>query len=211
MRRASRLMLAVVVFVLSMTGCTTFDPKPDPSRFFTLSPLRQVNEDQGRAWDTSERILIGLGPIRLPGYLDRQEIVVRGGPNRFDVLENDHWAEPLDQNFTRVVAQNLSVLLGTEGVVLYPWPRERAPKYQVEIDVFGFETNRAREAQLTARWSILDGSNKKPLQLKDSRLIRAAKETTTDGVVGALSEALGDLSREIADGVKAVDRQLAKP
>jgi uncharacterized lipoprotein YmbA len=210
MRRALRLMLVIGVFAWSLTGCTTLEPRPDPSRFFTLSPLRQA-DGQAAAPDNSERILVGLGPIKLPGYLDRQEIVVRGGPNRFDVLENDRWAEPLDENFTRVVAQNLSLLLGTERIVLYPWPRERAPKYQVEIDVFGFESNRAREAQLAARWSISDGGNKKPIQLQDSRLIRAAKETTTDGAVAALSEALGDLSREIADGVKAVDRQLAKP
>jgi uncharacterized lipoprotein YmbA len=210
MRRASRLSVVGIV-ALSLTGCAILEPKPDPSRFFTLSPLRQIDDGQAKAWDNSERILVGLGPIKLPGYLDRQEIVVRGGPNRFDVSENDYWAEPLDENFTRVLEQNLAVLLGTERVVLYPWPRERVPKYQVEIDVFGFETNRAREAQLTARWSILDASNKKPLQLKDSRLLRAAKETTTDGAVGALSEALADLSREIADGMKAVDQQLAKP
>jgi hypothetical protein len=31
------------------------------------------------------------------------------------------WAEPLETNFARVLAENLSVLLTTERVAVYPW------------------------------------------------------------------------------------------
>lgn len=207
MTPAMSLAMALGLLVLSLAGCGSLEPKPDPSRFFTLSSLRQVEDAVVKQSGNPERILLGLGPIKFPGYLDRQEIVIRSGQNRFDVSENDRWAEPLDENFTRVLAQNLSALLGTARIVHFPWSSERKPKYQLEVEVFRFEVNSARDAEFSARWTVIDGSNKKPLNLKESRLTRAAKEKSTDASVAALSEALGDLSREIADTVSAIDGQ----
>src|SRR5574342_626514 len=100
-----------------LAGCGTFSPKPDPSRFFTLSSLPQVEESVVKNSASQNGVFLGIGPIKFPGYLDRQEIVVRSAQNRFDVSENDRWAEPLDENFTRVLAQNLSVLLRTDRII----------------------------------------------------------------------------------------------
>jgi uncharacterized lipoprotein YmbA len=153
----------------------------------------------------AEQMLLGIGPIKFPGYLDRQEIVTRSAQNRFEVSENDRWAEPLEENFARVLAQNLAGLLGTDRIIFFPWSRDKKPLVLVTIEVLSFEANSAREAQLSARWSIMDGSNKKPPNLKVSRLVRPAKDPSTDGAVAALSESLGDLSREIAEAISAID------
>src|SRR5262249_14257463 len=37
---------------------------------------------------------IGLGPIKLPEHLDRDEMVTRMGPNRLELSDKDRWAEP---------------------------------------------------------------------------------------------------------------------
>lgn len=42
--------------------------------------------------------------------------------------------------------------------------------------------------------------------MKESRALRNAKEKSTDASVAALSEAVGDLSREIAETVNAINR-----
>ncbi|MGE5818813.1 MAG: membrane integrity-associated transporter subunit PqiC [Deltaproteobacteria bacterium] len=154
---------------------------------------------------SQEGVLLGIGPIKFPGYLDRQEIMVRSAQNRFEVSENDRWAEPLEENFARVLTQNLSLLLRTDRIVSYPWPVDRKPTYQIEIEVLRFEANSAREAQLFARWAVSDGGNKKIISVKETRVLRQAKEKSTEGSVAALSEALGDLSREIADAVGLID------
>ena len=67
------------------------------------------------------------------------------------------------------------------------------------------EANSERTGQLFARWSILDNANKKVAVVKESRVTRNAKEKSTDGSVAALSEAVGDLSREIAAAVSAIN------
>jgi uncharacterized lipoprotein YmbA len=82
----------------------------------------------------------------------------------------------------------------------------RRPTYQVEVEVLRFEANAAGDVQLSARWAVSD-VNKKTPQSKESRLARPVKVKSTEASVAALSEALGDLSREIADAVRNIDGQ----
>ena len=129
---------------------------------------------------------------------------MRSDQNRLDVSVNDRWAEPLEENFSRVLSQNLALLLNTDLIVIHPWSLANRPRYQVEIEVFRFEANSERNGQLFARWSVLDSADKKVAVVKESRVTRNAKEKSTDGSVAALSDAVGDLSREIANAVSAI-------
>jgi len=192
---------------LSLAGCGSLFPKPspNPSRIFVLFSPLQTAERQDL--DRPGQISLGVGPVRLPAYLDRREIVTRVAQNRFDLSENDRWAEPLDENFTHVLAQNLSVLLGSDRIITYPWPLDKRPRYRVQIDVFRFEVNSAGEAELTARWAVVDETGKEAPNLNESRLSRPAKDKSTDAYVTALSETVSDLSQEIAKTVIALARQ----
>jgi uncharacterized lipoprotein YmbA len=206
MNRSINSILRIAVIGLSLAGCGTFSPRPDPSRFFTLSSLPQVEQATLKNSTRPEKMFLGIGPIKFPSYLDRQEIVVRSAQNRFDVSENDRWAEPLQENFARVLSENLALLLNTDLIIVYPWSPANRPRYNVEIDVLRLEANSERNGQLFARWSVVDGAAKKVAVVKESRIIRNAKERSTDGSVAALSEAVGDLSREIAETVNGIDR-----
>jgi uncharacterized protein len=106
-----------------------------------------------------------------------------------------------------ILSQNLAVLLNTDLITTYPWPPGNRPRYQVEIEVLRFEANNDRNAQLFARWAVLDAGDKKIAVVKEPRALRNAKERSTDASVAALSEAVGDLSREIAETVSAIDRR----
>ncbi len=186
---------------LLFAGCGTFSSKPDPSRFFTLSSLQESKEASYKG-GAGELISLGIGPLKFPGYLDRQEIVTRSAENRFTVSEYDRWAEPLDENFGRILSQNLALLLPNGRIVQYPWPSSKKPDFQVEIEVLRFEVNSARDADLWARWEVIDASDKSSVAMKESRLKRPAKDRSTEAAVAALSEVGADLSREIADTVR---------
>ena len=81
-------------------------------------------------------------------------------PNRLELSNQDRWAEPLDNNFKQVIAQDLTQLLGTHAITFFPWPGTTRVDYQVRIDVYRFETDSAANAQLVAHWQVLDGSGK---------------------------------------------------
>jgi uncharacterized lipoprotein YmbA len=188
-----------------IAGCPSFSPQPDRSRFFALT----ANAEADSAADSSglEQLSLGVGPVRIPGYLDREELVTRVAENRFDVAQNDRWIEPLEENLSRVLAQNLYTLLRSERIVRYPWPNSRRITHQVEIEILRFEPTAAREAQLSARWVIVDTATKQPLANKTSFLKRPIRQESKEAAVDAMSETLSDLSREIADTVRTIIKQ----
>ena len=200
------LMLFCGFACLDLLGCASLSPKPDPSRFFTLTPLPQaVQTPPTNA--SGGQISLGIGPVKFPGYLDRDELVNRVSQNRFAIAENDRWAESLADNFTRVLVQNLAALLGTDRIILYPWLGNQKPAYRVEIEVLRFEPDASHNAQLFARWTVRDAGEKIPPTVRESRLTRPLNGSSTEESVAALSAALGELSQEIAAAVRTIESQ----
>jgi uncharacterized lipoprotein YmbA len=197
------LMGAATLAACSFGSFTT--PTPDRTRFYALTA--KAGADGAANNPGAEQISLGVGPVRIPGYLDRDELVTRAAENRFDVSQNDRWIEPLEENVSRVLAQNLYTLLKSERLVRYPWPNSRRVTHQVEVEVLRFEPNSSREAELSARWAVIDTATKQSLANKTSFIKRPVKNDAKEAAVDALSEALADLSREIAEAVRAVAQQ----
>jgi uncharacterized protein len=193
--------ILLLVYVIS-AGCVSLGAKPDPSRFFALASLPRTDQKVQDATGTNA-LALGIGPVKLPGYLDREEIVTRVSQNRFAVAENDRWAEPLEENFSRVLSQNLSILLQTDRIVAYPWERNQRPTYQVQVEVLRFEPNAEQMVELWARWSITDNT-KKTVSVRESYLSRPAKDKSTEASVAALSEVVGGLSQEISASIRGL-------
>ena len=200
----SRKKLCSILLLLCLIpgGCISLEPKPDPSRFFSLTPLPRTGQRAQDAAGTNALVL-GIGPIKFPGYLDRQQFVTRISQNRFAVAENDRWAEPLDENFSRVLSQNLSILLQTDRIVAYPWERSQQPAYQVQVEVLRFEPNAEQLVELSARWIIVDGA-KKTISSRESYLTHPARDKSTEASVAAMSDVVGGLSKEIAADIRAL-------
>ena len=177
-----------LLLCLIPAGCSSLDSKPDPSRFFSLASLPRTGQRAQDAAGTNA-LALGIGPIKFPGYLDRQQFVTRISQNRFAVAENDRWAEPLEENFSRVLSQNLSILLQTDRIVAYPWERNQRPTYQVQVEVLRFEPNAEQLVELWARWIILDDA-KKPISVKESFLTQRTRDKSTEASVAAMSEVL---------------------
>lgn len=207
MNRLINIAMALGLAGLSLSGCSPFSPRPDPSRFFTLTPISQVDEIATNVVSNPAGISLGIGPISLPGYLDRPEIVIRPGANQIDVSQRDRWAEPLEENFARVLSQNLSALLRTYRLTMYPWPVGKKPDYQVKIEVFRFEANAAGNVQLSTRWAVSDTREKSSIEYRDSHISYPLRTKSVEGTVATLSEALGVLSREIADAVRVIEHR----
>jgi hypothetical protein len=196
--------LGVIILLVGFipAGCSFLEVKPDPSRFFSLTPLPRTDQRAQDAAGTNA-LALGIGPIRFPGYLDRQQLVTRISQNRFAVAENDRWAEPLEENFSRVLSQNLSILLHTDRMVTYPWERSQQPTYQVQVEVLRFEPNAEQLVELWARWIIMDAA-KKTVSIRESYLRHPARDKSNEASVAAMSEVVSDLSKEIAAAIRVL-------
>lgn len=197
--------MCVVVACVISSGCATFSPSPDPARFFTLTSVYQVDRNLFQSPANPGRPSFGIRPIKFPGYLDREQIVTRISQNRFQVAENDRWAEPLEENFTRVLVQNLSALVPTARFVSYPWRLIERPDYDYEIEVLRFEANATASVELIARWLVREAGMEQALAVKEVRFTLPVKGSSTEAAVAALSNVLGEFSQEIAQTVQALE------
>ena len=77
-----------------LTGCG----RSIPPRFYVLSPLPRGQQVSA----PDKPLVIGIGPVELPPYLDRPQIVSRPDANRIALAEFDRWAEPLASSFSGV-------------------------------------------------------------------------------------------------------------
>jgi hypothetical protein len=197
--------LAALVGASVLAGaCSVLAPRPDPSRYFVLTALAENERSDGTPLDG---VALGLGPIGLPAYLQRAGIATRVGPNRVEFSEVARWAEPLDASFGRVVAENLSRLLGSDRIVMYPWFDATRPDYTVQIDVLRFERGSDGVAELAARWLIKDGTSRALLEDREASLREPVAGTDTEAAVAALSRAVAELSRELASAIRRLPRR----
>ncbi len=194
-------LVATTLFVLAtITGCS-LAPKADPSQFFVLNPMM---ENQASASATELDVALGLGPIRIPEYLRRPQMVTRVGPNQVTYAEYDRWAQPLEASFIRVLREDLSGLFGVVDIAIHPWFSTAQLDFTVEIEVERFERDPSGAAQLRCMWVIKDGTSGERLDGGQFNQSQPADSATAGASVAAQSRLLGELSREIATAIKRV-------
>jgi hypothetical protein len=103
-------------------------------------------------------ISLGVGPISLPSYIDRSELVFQSGPNEFQVPPNVSWAGSLSDNIAAVLARDLQEVLGSREVLTAPWPAGRSPQRRVALDIRQFHGISGEGAILDAAWQIQDAA-----------------------------------------------------
>jgi uncharacterized lipoprotein YmbA len=147
--------------------------------------------------------------VALHPYLDRPQIVTRASRARLVLGEFDQWSASLRDSVTRALAENLSLLVPTDRVVLYPWSRTTVPDYQVTVEVTQFDAGPGGEVILVARWQILN-ANEKELVMRKSRLTAAAGGHEYEATVTAMGRTIDALSRDIAAALLTIAQQAPK-
>jgi uncharacterized lipoprotein YmbA len=187
--------------LLFVLGCAS----SPPTRFYTLSSLQEGGK--GSRESTSDQgFAIVVGPIKFPAYLDRAEIVTRSSSNKITLSDFDLWAGSLEEDFSRILTENLSVLLSTESVTVYPRLRPELAKYQITMDVIRFDGPLGGDVSLIARWAVLQGKEKKLMSVRKSTIVEPSGRKDYEAIVAADSRALEKLSREIAEVIKTLPK-----
>ncbi len=194
--------LTLTPLFVVLGGCAS----TPPTRFYVLNYIPSSKAEQ-QAAATEHGLAIGVGPVELPQYLHRPQIVTRGSNNELHLSEFDRWGEPLERTVPRILAENLSVLLSTDRVAVFPWEKSTPIDYQVAVKLSRFEMNLGGESLLVARWSVMRAKGKEVLMTRRSSFRELADGQDYEATVSALSRTLADLSREIAAEIKAVSQK----
>ena len=191
-----------VLFIaaLLVAGCGT----TQTAQFYTLSALDSQNTSPDLA--VGENVAVGIGPVEFSKALRKPQIVTRTSPHRLNVDEFHRWGSPLDEDFTRVLAENMSTLLGTDRVAVFPWGEYFHPTYRIVMHVQRLEGQPGGPVVLDARWTLL-GEDGKELTMTRSLIEEPPAGGGYEGLVAAKSRAVAILSREIAQEIHGLESE----
>ena len=174
------------------------------ARYYVLS---SIDRPVAKAADGSVGRTIGVGPLRLPSYLDRQQIVSRTSDNSVKLAQFDRWAEPLKDSVPRIITANLAALLPNDRVLLYPWRASEVLDCKVSIDLQRFDGVIAGEATLDAEWSLSCGAKPRAERRTPTRIVFPVDGTDYDSLARTQSQLLRALSEAIAKDIETITSQ----
>lgn len=175
------------------------------TRFYSLSPIPAAETAPGDLRPLGGKA-VGIGPVDLPDYLDRPQIVIRTSPHELRLAEFDKWAGTLKNAVPQVITENLAVLLGSDQVFTFPWKSGLPIHYQVVIDIQRFDAQLGSHVDLQALWTVFENDGRKPLSTRKSAIRKPLAGADYAAVVQAESLALAALSGEIAAALADIDR-----
>ncbi len=196
-----RELFTLSLFVVILTGCAS----SPSSKFYQLNPVQ--NKTSASDVSPYNSLVIVIGPVLIPDYLDRPQIVTRSGKNELKLSEFDRWAGSLESDVTRVLVEDISSLLPADlfSVVRWtPYLEGQVPaSYRVEVLVDRFEGTPGDSVLLKAQWGVF-AANRSLLLKRESLIREQINGSSYDALVAAMSSALERLSRDIAGGIRSV-------
>ena len=179
-------LVSALALALALTGCSLpAQLKSSPSvRYYVLSsplPASSASESAG----------IGVLPVTLPGYLTRQQIVLRDADGiNITINEYDRWAEGLGQGISRVLCDALAV----RGIPALPLRTGAKVTEKLMLDVRRLDGPLNGEVTIDVVWRLQrDGDVLKSAHFVASR---PAGES-----IESMVEAESLLVRDLADSI----------
>lgn len=188
---------ATFVAIAWLTGCGALDPRPDTARYFLLRPLAEPSANA-----PLDDLVLGVGPITLPDFLDRNEMLDAVGPYEMRYSAQNRWIEPLGDQLRRTISDNLNLLLLPDAVVAFPWYASDAVGLQVEITFDATPPDDAGGWRGSARWVLRDGGRGTALERDDFAFDLGGREGPPEETASRLSAEMSRLSTEIAEAIR---------
>ena len=194
---------AALVFLLVLGGACQLlpKPKPEPTRFYTLALTVPPQTRVGAA-----PLVVGLGPIAFPSYLDQAQLVRRLDDERIAYAPADRWAGPLRNQFERALALRLMGALDTDDVPTFPWWPGRRIDASVQLTLLAFESDSSGMARLDALWKVKGGTREEVAESGQASIREPIAPGGAEAAVAALDRALEQLAQAIAADVRRVVR-----
>jgi uncharacterized lipoprotein YmbA len=186
--------IASLILTAMLYSCGT-----SASNFYILTPTNNYKQMNS---NTESDISIGIGSLEFPDYLRKPQIVTFRNNNEIYFDEYNRWAEPLDENFTHIVLENLSNMIPTNNIYLFMWPEENSNIFQITIKINQFGMSSDSTVVLDARWAVSTSNEMAFLMTEKSSYQERITNLDYNQIAAAMSKLSGDLCKDIAAEVK---------
>ena len=192
-RKVTLTLVAAMVGVLA--ACASA-----PTRFYTMSPVVQAPSIVAK----TQPLYIELAPVSVPERLMRPQLVLRSDSARIEILEQDRWSAPFNDELRDALAAQLAGRLGAIDVTHGGRPAN-APIYRIVVTLSQFDAVRGGAVDAQLSWTALrsdqrGGANSTACQL---HLNEATTGDDAAASVQAIQRVVSHLAQAIAKDVQA--------
>lgn len=146
---------------------------------------------------------LGLGPVFLPESHNQPGVVSLTQGQEVTVAQYHIWAGYLNQSVTRVLADNLSILLGADTVWPFPWDNRMRPARQVRVIIEEMAGERGKTLALQAKYILTADNGERTLAAERARIEVPCTADSYEAYVAAINQALNQLSEHMANTLLA--------
>jgi len=191
------LRVLITTFSLACCGCLSVPNSPVP-KFYTL---QATSLGENKQLDISPKFIIGIGPVEIPEYQNRPQMVTQDSDGMLKFAQFERWGESLDSGLARLILENLTAMFPQAGFQIFPCNFSIPLDYQIIINVVQLENQLDKDVLLTTQWTVVDSKTKEMLLTKRSQIRQPVSPQTYSGIASALSRAVTLLSREIGENL----------
>ncbi len=188
---------------LVLCGCSLLGRPGPPPSYFLLCPEAKVPASglQGKEPPKQGKVPVIVGPVEIPAYLDRPQVVRFTGPNKLHVSQSARWAEPLDGAVERVIAANLQGL-GNGALDVLPFSRNVSlgpggQGLRILLNIYSFEQRPDGKVVLDVWWCLVPKDKIQRVAERREYLSSSLPAKTTGDMAAAMSRLLYRLSKDI--------------
>ena len=195
--------IVISIALMALAACVSVVPESthvEPTNYL-LTPL-----DSNLSFSDSD-FLNGTSfyvrQVELAPYLEGSGLVSRAESTKVEFSNLHRWGEPLDEGIARVVAKNLSIVLGTLNYSAYPHRQKPQCDVDIGLHIERFEQIPGAMVILVGTWQIFLDNQQVYTEALSEKIKLTSPATSRDKVsqVRALSQALGKVSEHIAAGL----------
>lgn len=184
--------IKLLIALLFLISACSIGGKSDPSHFYVLDPIVE-RVTNGNLKD----LIMVVGPITIPGYIDRPQIVTKTKSSELQLAEFDRWAEPMSDMMIRTLAENMKALTGSNSIYTYPFSSQIDSAYQLRAYIIKFENNQDGNARLVVHWQLRDYNESSKFKNFHSEFKSNAIDTSYSSRIAALNDTLAQFAKEV--------------
>ena len=151
-RRGAVIRILATASAFALSACVS----SPPSRFYTLTPSAPAAAATGISSISSvssPAAVIDIESVGVPAQVARNQLVVRAGETRVEVLEDERWASPLSDEIRSALSIAATQQLGGLNTRLSE-DKGAASIYRVTVDVQRFESWPGSRVVVDAIWTV---------------------------------------------------------
>src|SRR5450830_101472 len=191
---------SMAALMLALTACSS-----TLTRFYTLAATGGASPSPATAAMPAAAVgqtFIEVLPVSVPERLARPQIVVRTDDTRVDILEQDRWSAPFNNELRDALASGVANRLGAVDVTRGGRPVNQ-PVYRIIVELRQLDAVKGGKVDASFGWTITRSDNSASSVCRLA-VVEPVSGAGIDGVVQGMQRAVANVADAISADVTAL-------